>query len=119
WRWSDGRLLPALFAGSAVATLGLLGWLAARQVRTGAIAPLTIAAGLMFTATFTSQQHLRNVGEVSANQATAAGVVRALGSDAPRCLAHDRAHVSTYVMWLYRMQLPDIEHRRVDLAAGE
>lgn len=42
-----------------------------------------------------------------------------MGSDAPRCLAHDRAHVSTYVMWLYRMQLPDIEHRRVDLAAGE
>lgn len=119
WQWSDGDLLPALFAGSTVATLGLIGWMVAERWPRVLALPLVLALGLGVVATVTSHDHLASVGFVSSGQATTAEVVEAMGDDAPDCLAHDRTDVATYVMWLYRMQLPDIEHRRVDLSEGE
>jgi hypothetical protein len=119
WRLSDGRLVPALLAGFAVAALGLAGWLAAERWPGATAAPVALGLLLAVTATATSQDHLARVGEVSAGQATAAAVVRAMGDDTPDCLAHDRTEVATYVLWLYRMQLPDLDHQRVDLSAGE
>ena len=119
WRWSEGRLLPALFAGSAVAVVGLVGWLAVERRPQLVALPLGLALALGLGATVTSQDHLSTVGFISSGQATAAAVVSERGHDVPSCLAHDRTEIASYVMWLYRMQLPDIEHRRVDLAAGE
>lgn len=118
WRLADGELLPALLAGSVMAVLGLVGWFAATR-QPGLALPVLALSGLLAVASTVSvHQHLREVGEVSAGQATAAGLVRAMEDGAPGCLAHDTTGVPGYVMWLYRMQLPDLEHRRVDLSAG-
>jgi hypothetical protein len=119
WRLSDGRLLPALAATVLVALAGSGLWLLAHRSPRAAVAAIALAGVVMAASTVTSHQHLAAVGRVSAGQATAAAVVRDLGDAAPTCLAHDTTEVATYVMWLYRMQLPATEHRRVDLSAGE
>src|SRR5690606_25633860 len=119
WRLADGALVPALLAGSAVALVGLAGWVVGTRWPEARLAVLALTAPVIGAATVSSHLHLRAVGEVSAGQATAAAAVRDLGDAAPDCLAHDTTNVATYVMWLYRMQLPATEHRRVDLAAGE
>ena len=33
------------------------------------------------------------------------------------CLAHD-ATAKNYALWLYRLELPEVEHKRLDLASG-
>ncbi len=119
WRLSDGELVPALLAGCAVALLGLAGWALAGHVPPARAAMVALTALALGASTLSGHLHLRAVGEVSAGQATAAQVLRGMGERAPACLAHDRTGVPTYVLWLYRMQLPATEHRRVDLAAGE
>ena len=41
-----------------------------------------------------------------------------IDSDGLRCLAHDQTAVRDYALWLYRLELPQIAHERVDLSAG-
>ena len=118
WRLSDGSLVPALLAGSAVALVGITGWLLAGRWPHALIGVVAFAGAFALASTVTTHQHLANVGRVSAGQATAAELVRDLGDEAPPCLAHDTTGVAVYVLWLYRMQLPGTEHLRVDLAAG-
>jgi hypothetical protein len=118
WRLSEGALIPALLAGSAVALMGLVGWLAAARWPDMATSVLAFAGLVALASTVTSHLHLASVGEVSAGQATASAVVRDLGDAAPACLAHDTTSVPSYVMWLYRMQLPATVHERVDLSGG-
>jgi hypothetical protein len=102
-----------------MAVIGLVGWLVVERRHELLALPLGLALVLSVGATVTTQDHLSTVGFISSGQATAASVVAERGDDAPPCLAHDRTEVASYVMWLYRMQLPALEHRRVDLAAGE
>jgi hypothetical protein len=119
WRLSGGRLLPALLATTLVVAAGIGLWSLRDRVPRAAPVALALAFGVMAASTVTSHLHLAGVGRVSAGQATAASVVRDLGDAAPGCLGHDRTGVASYVMWLYRWQLPATEHRRVDLSAGE
>ena len=59
--------------------------------------------------------HLAEVGEIAAGQASTAAFV----PETVSCLAHDVATTKPYTPSLYQLTLPHIQHRRVDLAAGE
>ncbi len=81
-----------------------------------------VAAALVLGAvsTVSNHRHLADVGDVARDQVVAAAevadVARAGGLS---CLAHDRADVPSYALWLYRMELPSIAHERVMLTSGE
>ncbi|MBK5223921.1 MAG: hypothetical protein JJE52_13830 [Acidimicrobiia bacterium] len=123
WQLADGRLVGVAL-GVAVLSGVVIGcaWVAARASgtasRVATAMVVVIVLGLAMTATVTGQRHVAAVGEVAAGQATGAAVVAAESSGA-MCLAHDRGGVPSYALWLYRLALPDLEHRRVSLADGD
>ena len=90
-----------------------------RGWRVASIALVAVAL-LAVPSVVSGHRHVARLGDLSAEQWTAAPVVAAelaaLGDD---CLAHDRTGVPAYAWTLYRMRLPAIDHRAVDLGAGE
>ena len=70
--------------------------------------------------TVSNHRHLADVGAIARDQVTAAAeVADIVGAGGLSCLAHDRARVPEYALWLYRMELPSITHERVSLSSGE
>lgn len=63
------------------------------------------------TSTVLTHTHLRDVGQVASGQMTVASLV----SHETSCLGHDGSSVKPYAIWLYRLQLPEVEHRQIDL----
>lgn len=75
--------------------------------------PLLPVALLILTAvpsTFLNHRHLSEVGEIAEGQVTTAALVPAHQN----CLAHDSS-VKSYVLYLYRLELPHMEHKRIHL----
>ncbi len=71
-------------------------------------------------ATVLNHRHLADVGAVARDQVTAATVVfDAVEEGGLACLAHDRTSVPDYALWLYRLELPQISHERVDITTGD
>ena len=84
-----------------------------------AVALVAAAVGLGAAATVLNHRHLAAVGAVAHDQVTAAhAVADAADVGNLQCLAHDRASVPDYALWLYRMEVPEIAHERVRLDAG-
>ena len=99
---------------------------AAARVRTanapaiamGVLVAAVLALGV--TATVSNHRHLAHVGAVARDQVTAAAAVSdAIEDDGLACLAHDRTEVPDYALWLYRLELPQISHERVDITIGD
>lgn len=87
-------------------------------VAMGVLVATVLALGA--TATVLNHRHLANVGAVARDQVTAAAVVSdAVEDDGLACLAHDRTEVPDYALWLYRLELPQISHERVDITTGD
>mgnify|MGYP001234096115 CR=1 FL=1 len=109
WVAADENLSMVLLFAALTSLISIVGmW---RNLRVTLCALLLLAAA----STVVTHSHLRDVGQVSAGQATLAGLV----SDDAQCLAHDSSSVKPYAIWLYRVQLPRIQHRNVDLSANQ
>ena len=108
WWLFDGRLIPTLFVAASVAFLGLL------SARKCFPVPIAIVVALAISSTVSNHHHLHKVGEIADGQAASSQLV----PDAVSCLSHD-VSAKSYALWLYRLQLPDIDHVQVDIAAGE
>jgi hypothetical protein len=94
----------------SVTALGCLSILISRR---GAVIPLILFGLIAVSSTWVNHRHLQAVGHISEGQVTAAKAV----PDEAICLAHDIS-TKSYAMWLYRLELPRIEHQRVDLGTG-
>lgn len=108
WAMFNGRFVPTLLAAMVLTVAGVL------SARRGPLIPLTIVFALAISSTVTNHHHLQQVGHIADAQATAAELV----PDDVTCLGHD-ASTKSYALWLYRLELPGMGHRRVDLAANE
>jgi hypothetical protein len=104
-----GNNLSLVIAAGLLVTYGSL-LLCARFPMTPVILLILIA----LPSTFLNHRHLTEVGDIAQGQVSTAEL---LPSD-ERCLAHD-ASVKTYALALYRLELPDIHHRRLDIAADQ
>ena len=87
-------------------------------VSMGALVAAVLALGAI--ATVSNHRHLADVGAVARDQVNAATTVSgAVEDDGLACLAHDRTEVPDYALWLYRLELPQISHERVDITTGD
>ena len=109
--FGSNHFVVIVFAG----VIGLFGVIAARtkslRFRVLPVALLIIAS---LSSTLVNNQYLGRIGRIAAGQAQTAELV----PQATGCLAHDRT-VKSYALWLYRLELPKIDHQRVDLANAE
>ena len=108
WMCFDGQLMPALFAATIVALFGMF-W-----VRKRVLVPVTVFVVLSIVSTVSNHSHLHKVGQIADGQASTAQLV----PSSELCLGHDKS-IKSYALWLYRLELPDIDHVRVDVAANE
>ena len=107
WATFNGRFIPTLLVATTLAVVGVL------CARRGPLIPLAVVFALAISSTVTNHYHLHQVGRIADGQVSTAELV----PNDIDCLGHD---VSTkgYALWLYRLELPDLAHRRVDLASG-
>ena len=108
WMTFDSQLVPVAVTAGLIATLGIA------SIRQGPLIPLALMSIVAVSSTVINHVHLRDVGQIAEGQNTAAVLVP---QNVP-CLAHDISS-KPYAMWLYRLELPDMRHQRVNLAAGE
>ena len=149
WAWLDERLSAVAVAALVLTLLGVLLAAAALRRRAelgedGTSPPPTsdmdrrdtrqrtakipdvalvalVAAVLVLgaVATVSNHRHLADVGAVARDQVVSASTVSEAVDDGLTCLAHDRTSVPEYALWLYRLELPEITHERVQLEAGD
>ena len=108
WSLFDNRLAPTLFFATAAALLGIL------CARIHLLIPVAICAVLAIGSTVSNHYHLHDVGQIADGQASTAELVPAGSS----CLSHD-VSTKSYALWLYRLELPEIDHQRVDISNGD
>lgn len=108
WRIFNVELLPTLLIAAG---LGIFGVLCARR---SVLMPLVVLIALAVSSTVTNHQHLHRVGRIADGQVTTAGLV----PESAQCLAHD-ASTKSYALWLYRLELPEIRHQRLNIANGD
>jgi len=108
WRLFDNDLVVVCCVSVAVIAIACLASRATLWL------PLTVLALVAVSSTVINHRHLNEVGEIADGQAATADLV----PHSELCLLHDRS-TKSYSMWLYRLKLPEIEHRRVDLATGQ
>lgn len=149
WAWLDERLSAVAVAALVLTLLGVLLAAAAlrRRVELGEdetspppisdmdrrdtrprtakipdVALIALVAAVLVlgaVATVSNHRHLADVGAVARDQVVSAGTVSEAVDDGLTCLAHDRSSVPEYALWLYRLELPEITHERVQLEAGD
>ncbi|MBA46133.1 MAG: hypothetical protein CMB31_06050 [Euryarchaeota archaeon] len=108
WSLANGRLGTTALAAVAVSSLSIV-----TVKKTPAVALLLLAC-VAIPSLLIAHQNLHKVGQIADGQAATSELV----PDYVGCLAHDRS-TKSYAMWLYRLELPDIDHRRIDLASGQ
>lgn len=108
WHVFDGRLTLVILLSLVVVLAGIFG------SQRSSLIPLTLFGLLALASTIVNHVHLHEVGRIADGQVSTA---QSVPPDVT-CLAHDISSKS-YAMWLYRLELPDIDHRRVNLSAGE
>ena len=79
----------------------------------GSMIPLVAFFLIAVSSTFVNHFHLHEVGAIADGQVTTASL---LPVDA-ECLSHD-ATTKSYALWLYRLELPDIQHERINVEGG-
>ena len=89
---------------------------AAPAAALGALVAAVVVLGAV--GTVANHRHLADVGDVARGQVVAAEIVSRAVDDGLSCLAHDRTSVPDYALWLYRLELPEIAHERVELNTG-
>jgi len=112
WEATDQVKIFTLITVAIVVFVAVIG-----RTVPGKTAEILIGTLLLCSAASTvmNHTHLAEVGEIAEGQASTAVFV----PDTVSCLAHDVATTKPYTPSLYQLTLPHIQHRRVDLAAGE
>ena len=105
WVVANEDLMSTIIIATTVSLLSIL--VLRRHLRV-AVATLVIVAS---ASTVFTHSHLRDVGQISKGQMTLADLV----PNETVCLEHDISSVKPYAIWLYRLRLPKIEHRHIDL----
>jgi hypothetical protein len=113
WSASGGSLRPTILYALTVTLVGL--FCMGIRSRHRFVIPAVLVFAIAATSTISNHRYLADVGRIAEGQA---GTISVLPSDVV-CLAHDSQTTKHYALWLYRMQAPTIEHRRVNLLAGE
>jgi hypothetical protein len=108
WATFDARLIPVALTAGLIAVVGLA------SVRRGPLIPLALVVMIAAPSTVINHLHLHGVGQIADGQASTSDLV----PDHVSCLAHDTS-TKNYAIWLYRLELPEIQHQRVDLVGGE
>jgi hypothetical protein len=109
WVATNEKLPLTLLLATALSLIGLVGLHRYFKVAVGSLLLVALIS------TFFTHVHLRDVGQIADGQMTAAETL----PSGVGCLSHDRSSTKPYAVWLYRFQLPQIEHREVDLSRGE
>tara|TARA_Y100000588_G_C14004452_1_gene817139 strand:+ start:199 stop:675 length:477 start_codon:yes stop_codon:yes gene_type:complete len=107
WSLFDNRLVPILTVAAALGIIGIL------SIKRGMLISTFLLIAVSVSSTWVNHQHLHKVGQISQGQVTAAKAL----PEATTCLAHDSSS-KHYAMWLYRLELPAVQHQRLDLSAG-
>lgn len=107
WSLLGENLNFILLSAGVISCLGILSF------RRGPLISLIILGLIAVPSTWVNHRHLHNVGQIAEGQTAAAS---ALPLEAT-CLAHDIS-AKHYSLWLYRLELPEVEHKRVNLASG-
>ena len=107
WSGLNANLNFILLSAAVVSCLSVLSF------RRGPLLSLVILGLIAVPSTWVNHRHLDKVGQIAEGQVTSATLL----PDETVCLAHD-ASTKHYSLWLYRLQLPKIEHQRVDLEKG-
>ena len=107
WAISSHRFMPTLWF---VLFLALAGVLVARSLP---LVPITVMLALALSSTITNHYPLHGVGEIADGQVVTAELV----PETSACLGHDDS-TKHYALWLYRLQLPEMQHRRVNVVEG-
>jgi hypothetical protein len=112
WWLCSGNLVPVVCIAATVVVCGLLAANSRTCLRF--IVPVLMFCGLSIASTYMNHFHLDNVGEIAAAQVSLAQNVPA----GEMCLSYDLATTKPYLPWLFRLELPNINHRPVDTRAG-
>ena len=108
WEWLGHSPVTVGLVALAIVVVGII------ASRYSVRVPLLLLFLVALPSTILNHQHLHRVGQVADGQATSAQVV----PTSLTCLSHDNS-VKSYAIWLYKLELPQIEHRRVDLSKGQ
>jgi hypothetical protein len=113
WVLASNRIVLVAALAGAVVLLSLCTTQSPKKIRIAI--PLALLLSIAISSTLLSHSHLHSVGQIADGQSRTSELVPAEA----KCLSHSTNEVPSYAMWLYRLQLPDIEHKRVNLEAGE
>ena len=108
WDVFDNNVTWVVVVAVTIVVLGIVG------SQRSPMLPLALFGLVAVPSLVLNHEHLHQVGQIADGQATTAELVPAEVG----CLAHDSS-AKSYAMWLYRLELPDIHHQRVNLSAGE
>ena len=108
WESLDQQLVIVGLVAIAIVVFGIIG------SRYSLWVPLLLLFLVAIPSTILNHQHLHKVGQIADGQATSAQLVPTSVS----CLSHDQS-VKSYAIWLYKLELPQIEHHRIDLSQGQ
>jgi hypothetical protein len=108
WESLDQKLVIVGLVALAIVVVGITG------SRYSVWVPLLLLFLVAVPSTVLNHQHLHKVGQIADGQATSAQLVPTSVS----CLSHDQS-VKSYAIWLYKLELPQIEHHRIDLSQGQ
>jgi len=108
WSTVDKSLIPVLVVAAIVSLVAI-----ATMMR-GPWAAVVLLIILSLTSTVSNHRHLNEVGKIADGQVTVAAFL----PEEINCLSHDDS-AKSYAIWLYRLQLPEMRHNRVHLAANE
>jgi len=109
WVATTEKLALTLLVATMLSLVGFIGLHRSLRATLGGL--LLVAS----VSTVLTHAHLREVGQVADGQMTTAHLV----PESVTCLSHDRSTTKPYAVWLYRVQLPKIEHTVINLAGGE
>ena len=111
WQLASGKQIFVVVAVTALTCLLLLALLVGIKLEIIVIALIAVSS----LSAVASQVKLRSIGQISENQSTLAVFLQ----EDPSCISYDRDTTKPYVIWLYRMQLPESEHRSISLESKE
>jgi hypothetical protein len=113
WQLFDGRLLPTTLVGASLVLL--LGFGISKNTYCRLTPVLLSLLLLSGSSTYLDHLHLANVGRIADGQVTTTGLL----PENTVCLAYDSTSAKSYALWLYRLELPGIKHKRIRLSESE
>jgi hypothetical protein len=112
WWIFDGSLVPVVVVASGITLSCIFAWNLSNCLRI--IVPVSAFILVAAMSTISNHMHLNEVGKIAAGQSELSSMVPSTES----CLSYDRATTKSYTLVLYKLKLPRLEHRWVDLTMG-